>query len=71
MSYILRQICDRKSFDTACETQELGIDIGDKLWHSLLKEDQDRIDSLFLIEQDEEWSRVVKVWKPLKEAAGD
>ena len=61
--YILRHTIKGKDYDQNFETKERAEDAGDKLWNSYLKEDQERLQALYMFE----WStrKTLKVWKKL------
>ena len=61
--YILRHTIKGRNYDQDFSTKELAEDAGDKLWHSYLKEDQDRLESLYLF--DWQTRKTLKVWKKL------
>ena len=61
--YVLRHTIKGKNYDQHFETRERGEDAGDKLWHSYLKEDQDRLECLYLF--DWQTRKTLKVWKKL------
>ena len=61
--YVLRHTIKGKNYEQHFETRERGEDAGDKLWHSYLKEDQDRLDCLCLF--DWQTRKILKVWKKL------
>ena len=61
--YILRHTIKGRNYDQDFSTKELAEDAGDKLWHSYLKEDQDRLECLYLF--DWQTRKTLKVWKKL------
>lgn len=52
-----------RDYDQDFSTKELAEDAGDKLWCSYLKEDQDRLQALYMFDGDTR--KPLKVWKKL------
>lgn len=61
--YILRHTVNGRDYDQDFSTRELAEDAGDKLWNSYLKEDQDRLQALYMFDRDTR--KLLKVWKKL------
>lgn len=61
--YILRHTVNGRDYDQDFSTRELAEDAGDKLWNSYMKEDQDRLQALYLFDRDTR--KPLKVWKKL------
>lgn len=61
--YILRHTVNGRDYDQNFETKERAEDAGDKLWNSYMKEDQDRLQALYMFDYDTR--KPLKVWKKL------